>query len=281
MTEEVLSWRSVNGMDVRGLVAAQKVNDSYFDTLRQSLLMPGTADYFVVDLRSDGRKEWLTSRLYLFTHLLSRLKGVRSIVFIATRGDVKRYYLGVASCEEVLHALTAAEPWLRMARFQVEAELVSQLTNTARSTTQPHPDDLWVPPDLDDRWQGMRTNQSYEDPLRIAQQFLQHIQWVQPVGAADPGTTWLRLPETPGQDTTWEHAIWITASDLTDGMLRDAVQADSSMLDARSWSAEERVQAAAQARGDFLALLEPNHRFERLVDRRKLLEELGEATVKP
>ncbi|WP_164200528.1 hypothetical protein [[Micrococcus luteus] ATCC 49442] len=281
VTEEGLSWRGKGGIDVRGLVAAQDVNDSYFDTLRQSLMTPRTADYFVVDLRSDGRKEWLTSRLYIFTYLLSRLKDVRSVVFIAARGDIRGHYLGVASCQELLQALTAAQPWLRLARFHVEKDLVHQLAETAVGAEQTYPDDLWVPPDLENRWEQMRTSQYYEDSLRIAQQFLQHIQWVQPAGTADPGPTWLRLPDKPDQPPTWEHATWITSSDLTDGILRNAVQGDRSLPDDRSWSAEERVQKAAQARGDFLALRGPDNRFERLIDRRKLLEELGEATVKP
>lgn len=281
VTEEVLPWRGANGIDVRGLVAAQQINNSLFNTLERSLMTPGTADYFVVDLRSDGRKEWLTSRLYIFTYLLSRLKDVGSVVFIATRGDVRGHYLRVASCQELLQALTAAQPWLRLARFHVEAELVSQLRETAVGAEQPYSDDLWVPPDLDNRWEQMRTSQYYEGPLSIARQFLQHIQWIQPAGTADPGPTWLRLPDKPDQPPTWEHATWIRSSDLTDGILRNAVQGDSSLPDDRSWSAEERVRKAAHARGDFLALLGPDNRFERLIDRRKLLEELGEATVKP
>src|SRR5438067_10780432 len=67
-TEATPPWRGAGGEDVRGLVAAQLVNDSYFDTLRQSLAAPGTADYFVVDLKRDGSHEWLTSRLYLFAY---------------------------------------------------------------------------------------------------------------------------------------------------------------------------------------------------------------------
>jgi hypothetical protein len=132
-TETVPTWRGVGGDDVRGLVPAQQVNDSYFDTLRQSLQVPGTADYFVVDLKSDGRKEWLTSRLYLFTYLLSRMKGVRAIVFTATRGDVARSFLGVAGSEELLHVLAAAEPWLRLARMQVEADQVGRLPDPVAS----------------------------------------------------------------------------------------------------------------------------------------------------
>src|SRR5690242_13336619 len=42
-TETVPPWRGMGGSDVRGLVPAQNVNDSYFNTLRQSLRVPGTA----------------------------------------------------------------------------------------------------------------------------------------------------------------------------------------------------------------------------------------------
>ena len=101
------------------------------------------------------------------------------------------------------------------------------------------------------------------------------------MGADDPGAGWLRLPDTPGRDTTWEHATWITAADLTDGMLREAVQPDGYVLDDSSWSAEDRTRAVVRARGDFVALLSPTRRFERLVDRRSLLVALGASTVDP
>jgi hypothetical protein len=57
---------------------------------------PEQRTFFVVNLNSDSQKERLTSRLYLFTYVLSRMKGVRSIVFTASRGDVARSFLGVA-----------------------------------------------------------------------------------------------------------------------------------------------------------------------------------------
>ena len=262
-TETIPPWRGYGGEDVRGLVVAQDVSDSYFDTLRQSLSVAGTADFFVVDLKSDGRKEWLTSRLYLFTWVLSRMKGVRTVVFTATRGDVAHSYLGVAGTEELLHALAAAEPWLRLARLQVEAPNVTTLQ------------------DIDEWWQSVRANPAQTDPLNISRQFLEHVQSAQSVDPPEPESEWLLLPSTPGQGTIWEHATWITTSDLTDGMLRDAVQPDSYVLDDRSWSAEERVKAVAQTQSDFVALLGPTRRFERLVDRRSLLEELGKVTFKP
>jgi hypothetical protein len=278
-TETVPPWQGFGGDDVRGLVAAQMVNDSYFGTLRQSLRVPGTADFFVVDLKSDGRNEWLTSRLYLFTYVLSRMKGVRCIVFTATRGDIGRSFLGVAGAEELLRTLATAEPFLRQARLQVEADQVGIVPAPPYAAQQPAapvtpPADTFVPLGIDEWWQSGEA-----DPLHIAEQFLEHIQWVQPPGAPDPEAGWLQLPSIPGPDKTWEHATWITASDLTDGTIRDVVQPGGYVLDDRSWSAEERVRSVAQAQGDFVALLGPGRRFEHLVDRRSLLEALGTATV--
>ena len=127
----------------------------------------------------------------------------------------------------------------------------------------------------------MRANPLQANPLYISQQFLTRVQWIQPAGFPDPQADWLQLPDTPGQPKTWEHASWITPSYLTDGILRDAVQPSSYVLDDRSWSADQRVGAVAQTQGDFVALLGPSRRFERLIDRRSLLEELGKSTFKP
>ncbi|GGN81495.1 hypothetical protein GCM10011579_068130 [Streptomyces albiflavescens] len=286
-TETVPPWRGVRGADVRGLVAAQNVNDSYFDTLRQSLQVSGRADYFIVDLKSDDRKEWLTSRLYLFTYLLSRMKGVRSVVFTATRGDVARCFLGVAESEELLQALAATQPWLRMAQLQAEAEQVGQLPDPAGYFQPSRPNNLVAPTPnvsfsggIDEWWQRRRGNEPpYIDPLSIPRRFVELVQWVQPMGAAEPEAGWLRLPDAPGRDRIWEHATWIAVSDLVDGSLSEIIRAGDYVLDDRSWSAEERVRAVAQARGDAVALLDPDRRFDRLIDRRSLLEAVGRSAA--
>ena len=253
----------------------------------------------MVDLKSDGQKEWLTSRLYLFTYMLSRMKGVRSIVFTATRGDMGRSFLGVARTEELLNALAAAEPWLRLARLQVEAGRPPVLIESSQPTSPAVP----VAPRL------------YRSPLRPTPRFFKtstsggeacertyfqrtHCTFRSSSWSTSNGSSpwalrtrkagWLQLPDAPGQVpdapgqvNAWEHATWITASDLTDGLLRDAVQPDSYVLDDRSWSADGRVRAVARAPGDFIAVLGPSRRFQRLIDRRSLLEALGAAAVKP
>jgi hypothetical protein len=108
-------WEGIGGDDIRGLTVAQQVNDSYFYTLRKALAAPGSADYFQVHLHRDG-EEWLTSRLYLFSYMLSRLKGVRAVVFLATRNNTAGSFLAVAPVNALIHGLAAKEPWLRVAR---------------------------------------------------------------------------------------------------------------------------------------------------------------------
>ena len=271
-------WRGIGGDDVRGLVVAQQVNDSYFLTLREALRASGSAEYFIVDLRSDG-DEWLTTRLYLFSYLLSRLKGVRMVVFVATREDVARSFLAVAPVDAVTRALAAAQPWLRQARFEAEANHLGRLPNPPTPPMAPVPGASapTVLPDADEWWAGVRAGSIYVDPLQVAQQFLERVQGQQQPDTRDPEAGWLRLPEQPGRATTWEHATWLRSVDLTDGLLREVVQPEWFLVDDRSWTTEERVRAVAAAPGEFVALLTQSRRFDRLVDRRSLLATVGES----
>jgi hypothetical protein len=278
-TEVDPPWRARTGEDVRGLVAAGMVNDSYFDTLRQSLALPDDADYFVADLKRDGSHQWLTSRLYLFGYLLSRVKGVRCVVFTATRGDVSRSYLGVADVEDLLRLLGDAEPWLRAARIRADEHFAGRLADPPSTTPgvsgPAPPADPWVPPLVDDWWRTQRANPYSPDGLGWAQHFLSSVQWLAPEGSASPDG-WLALPPAPGTAPTWEHAEWVGAADLVDGRLAAALRADNYVANDRSWSAEERTRRVTQAGGNFVALIAADRRFDQLIDRVALLEKLGE-----
>jgi hypothetical protein len=58
----------------------------------------------------------------------------------------------------------------------------------------------------------------------------------------------------PGQPPTWEHATWLRASDLTDGMLTDVVRPER-VADDPTWSAEQHVRAVVAAGCDNVALV--------------------------
>lgn len=247
-TEVEPPWKGYGGDDVRGLVPAGLVNDSYFDTLRQALWKPGSADCLVIDLKSADRQEWLTSRLHVFTWILARVKGVRAVVFLATRGGVNRSFVGVATTDAVLASLERAHPWLRRARWRAEATLMVKplpadpdaLERWRQPATAPDPapnppqyPDLAPtgPFDADEWWQAAREDPGSHNPLQAAQTFLADVQWTQPAGVPAPGPEWLRLPPRAGVPDpglpTWEHAQWISLRDLADGALRDVIDADA------------------------------------------------------
>jgi hypothetical protein len=271
-------WKGIGGDDIRGLTVAQQVNDSYFGTLRDALAVPGSADYFKVDLHRDG-EEWLTSRLYIFSYMLSRLKDVRAVVFLATRDNVAESFLAVAPVAAVLRGLAAKEPWLRAARLQVEADKVAKLAKpwAAPANPPPGPATPTQPADMAEWWAALRERSRHDDPLDLARDFLEHVQRKQP---RSPGTDgWLRLPAQKGRPTTWEHATWLTSSHLADRPLRDAVATDCYVVNNRSWTEDERVSAVIAAPGDFVALLHPTRRFDELIDRRSLAAAVGEGSA--
>lgn len=70
-------------------------------------------DYTVIDI-GEGR-EWLTSRLFLFSHVLSRVLSVRKIVFVHSAGETIRRFVGAAEPEQVADALAHRFPWLEEA----------------------------------------------------------------------------------------------------------------------------------------------------------------------
>jgi hypothetical protein len=275
-------WEGLGGDDIRGLVVADQVSNSYFRTLDEALRAPGSADYFQVDLHRDG-EEWLTSRLYIFSYMLSRLKGVRAVVLLATRDNVPGSFLAVAPVEALMRALAITEPWLRVARLQAEAKQAARLPKPSVTPVNPRPGTRAQtrPADMEEWWAALRDGSTHDDPLLLAREFLENVQRKQQRSPRTAGSDggWLRLPTQQGSPTTWEHATWLNSSHLADWPLRHAVETEWSVVDDRSWTAEERVAAVAATPGDFVALLHPSRRFDRLVDRRSLLVTLGERST--
>jgi len=252
-------------------------------TLRESLSSVDSADFFVVDLKSEKSKEWLTSRLYLFTYLLGRLKGVRAVVFVATRGDTNKVFLGVAHADDLLRVLAENSPRFRVARLQAVAEAAGRLTPDSTNPATPTPVNPKVDPRAPDEDEWWRMQAASWTALALPERFLTRLQWTSPSPIPDPPPPgWLRLPKNPDEPDgpeTWEHASWVRATDLSNGFIAPIFRPEDCLVDDRSWSSSDRVREVARARGDFVALLSPGHRFERLIDRRALLESLGKVSV--
>lgn len=85
-------------------------------------------DYVRIDLREG--MSWLTSRLYLFSVVLPPILGLRCFVFVCSRGEIPRYFLGLASPEAVKIDLEARYPWLRYAVLDAQlSPLGGQIPN--------------------------------------------------------------------------------------------------------------------------------------------------------
>src|SRR5215211_7926049 len=95
---------------VRAPDPAPRVVDSAAMTMFAQLEQEEPAPYLVVDLGA-GR-EWLTTRLYIFSSLLRATRRTRTLSFVETAGGVRGRFTGLASTERVRYALAHAYPWL-------------------------------------------------------------------------------------------------------------------------------------------------------------------------
>jgi hypothetical protein len=189
---------------------------------------------------------------------------------VKTKDEFGRVFLGVASIDDLLRGLAAAQPALRSARLEVEEGLVAgaPLPPVARPAGASSPDLPAPRADIDEWWEKAKTGQVYADPLTIAKDFLEKLQWLQPADADGPGEGWLRLPSTDARPLSlWEHATWVRSRDLSQGALRTAVNPDSAVVSIRTWPADQRALAVAAEPGRFVALLSPSRRFENLIGR--------------
>lgn len=263
-TEIRPAWElDVNGnrFDVRQLSPAD-VFDSYADSLMRQLTEPGSLDYVVVDL-GVGRS-WLTTRLFLFAHLLTRMRGLQAIVFVHGTASSSRTFLGVAPASAVRWALARQHP-----------ELELQLAQAYSQQFGPVPAGPVAP--------LVVSNAGALDQWRagsIARLFLEGLQHQGAI--APPDADWVEVrssadPQNPGSPV-WERAAWIDVGDVlrlldTDLDREHLVERDTDDIDRA-----EQVARVTACSGDFVAVLR-NDRFDRLIDRRHVVEQVARLAV--
>jgi hypothetical protein len=224
---------------------AISVGGSFVPELISQLQQTTPADYFIVDL---GKGDiWISSRLYLFTIILQKVRKIRSIVFVDKYQDIRNHFLGIATPSKLQSALEHNYPWLEKAFARAYAEdfwggdMVVNLINAYIYEIQTH-----------------------EPP--IAEQL---GQWVE-----------LKVPEEvrqlkePDKSKVWEHASWLDGDKL-EKMLEEELQ--------RPWVSERELQTKSDAdkarlilsfeRSSFVVVLDEDRRFKKLVDRQPIVEE--------
>jgi hypothetical protein len=242
------SW-SAGAFDVRQLTSAV-VFDSYSKTLFQELLNPLPADYAVVDLGT-GQK-WLTSRLFIFAVVLGLARGLRAFAFLETINGTRRRFLGTAMPTDIRKALAMYYPWLEEAAVRAEAGYYGD-----------------APVD-----QPLISRSSIQSPLLFGadqkaisdfvNRFIQNIQRT----TTPPLNEQSSHLEIAGSPQTWERAHWI------DGELLERVLTGSlnyAWCEESPDNLDELAEAVVRREGQFVALVDADRRFRRLVDHYELL----------
>jgi hypothetical protein len=244
LREVTPSWQAMN-LDVRKLTSSQ-VFDSGSQSLFEQLTQRDQADYAVIDLGVGN--QWLSSRLFIFAVVLGRVRGIQALVFLATRGDVSRHFIGTAEPEGVHLALARRYPWLEAA---------------FAAANQPY----------DPRQGGDQFGLLAQQPIQtwtIQQVVRSYIEQVQTSAAPIDDTEWQPLG-TPPQ--AWERTAWLSSRDIEEIL-------GASMLRGYAVASPERTKSETTAsvlrsRGKFVALVDEERRLIDLIDRAALSDKLA------
>jgi hypothetical protein len=228
-------------------------------------LLSGGSGYVVVDLGSDGKPRWLSSRLHLLAFLITLINHPISMVFVETAGEVRRRYVGVASPDEVRWALARRYVWL-------ETAMAGAYAGLAQSVFMPSIDPITGQTSLPN---GPRVDpatgrlEQYQ-ASQLMSAFLAYIRST----AVPPNLPEERLPEwTKLRDGVVEYAVWLRAG-LLERRLAGALS-HACIIVPPNEALDDLGLAVLKQQGRYVAVLDPERRFQGLLDRYEILDRLA------
>lgn len=246
------NWLDQSGSDVRKLVPSDTPSPVW--ALINQIGEAKHIDYMIVDIGSG--KEWLTSRLFIFSVMLMRMLGMRCIVFMKTQDSISRSFVGLSSPQDIISCLTIAYPFLERAYSWAHCHSNSQTNFTEESMPS--------------------TVGKLE--LVVAQSMVltylanPNIQRPTQPPPNDPGC-WVTLNKKDGTQIL-EHTHWLNM-DLLNKLF-------SSSIDYESWVEHDpdltqplKMHKVLRRKGSFVAMVDKDRRFKELIDRQTLLEDLA------
>jgi len=259
---------------------AELVSDSK-EYLIQEFVSEQAIDYLIIDIGDENEKKWLTTRLFLVTVMLERMWGLRCLVFVDNTPDVSRRFLGMASPSELRWQLAMDYNWLEPALAQAsffnqytrkfERHIKKELTFNLEDL-RPQVPDIIV------------SRRGALVPLQastLAEIFLENPnirQDTSPSGDAD-NSSWAKIAHE-GRPSYFEHANWIDVAWIKkrDKIIR---QDDNAFIKSNPDKSEiEQAQAILHRKGSFIAIVSEERQFKDLVDRHRLLENVGAGFIK-
>ena len=262
--------------DLRHRATAMQVNDSTAATFLSQLRDPATGDYAIVYL--GGGREWLTSRLYIMAVVFARMKGVKSFVFLAENSP-DRKFVGWAETNGIRWALARHYPWLEAAYAGASAAIVGGGGADGGAVVVADSGRLGYTFDP----------QNPQPGISLMRAFLSAIQWPPaalaphviagqppPAAPAPNDPQWVLIDEAT---QTSEHAAWVSSS-LLEIVLGQQLHSSYVRLDSlQSRNRDQQVRLILAQTGRFVPVVRQDLRFEYLVDRAALLEQLANAAA--
>jgi hypothetical protein len=207
-TEAQVSWVSGREhIDLRRPVSSGTIMDSTQKEFSAQLLDRTPAQYAIVDLGSGA--EWLSSRLYIMSILLARLRSVDAFVFLETRGDQPGCLVGWAHVDDVRWQLAKASPRFEQAFVRAPNDLEQQshqvvVRGGVLSTTVNGPYAPGPPPQQEEVEE--------EAPVDLLTAYLNHLQ--RPVAPQGEESQWQPLDPAGGAPAPAmvEHGQWLVGA---------------------------------------------------------------------
>jgi hypothetical protein len=230
-------WTTPNLADVRKPTPSDEFSSSAGDLMTQ-IRNGDPADYAIINL-GDGNK-WLSSRIYIFSIILERMRGIRCFVFIENINSTRRRFVGLVHPSHVRWALAHQFPWFESSFVQSCAQSCFGIVNLPTGVIEP------------------------TEATNLVHNYLEKIQQqVEPVTDLDE---WIRI----GNKQRWEHGRYVNGGDIEQYLSKYLLE--SSVVINQSMTSEEIMQIALTQDGAFVALLNEEKRFQRLLDRQVLLD---------
>lgn len=228
------------------------------------------ADFATIQL--GGGDEWLTSRLFIAAMMLERMRSVRALVFVEPGTNTGQRFVAIAAPGQLRWVLAQHYPWLEAAWLR--AALEAAWPRAALGAAWPRAAGEEFSGDLDPEQlpnKSMVTSDSGAiDPWsarQLVSNFIQSLQKDTPNGpkvAAD----WVSFERGVS-----ERASWVTRA-LLEALLPPAAF-DAWTNELRDAPREKLTRAVLRRPTDFVALVDDERKFVRLVNRKALLEEMA------
>jgi hypothetical protein len=193
-------------VDLRKAGKADLIYDSTLGSFYQQIRDQSRLTYSVIDLGEGS--EWLTSRLFILSIILGRMRGLELLVFVETSGHIRRRFVGSCAASVVRWRLAQQFPRMEAAVVRAESQAGQNQVWPAPATVIHQNFNVGVVND-EGRLEEKQNPEPTAPAAKLLKAFLSLIQASPPLQLSD----WVELPSDPNTPKTAEHAQWITGLD--------------------------------------------------------------------